>query len=413
MPEPTATPAAPPPAQTAPAPAATPAATPKPSSSPFFDEIDALAAPKKEAAAEAPKPSTSDTSATGADKSPEKTTTSSEDHASDTQDSSAKDAAKTGNETSPKPFKAAELRTAYENLKREHSKLKQDFERAKTEKPKEDPERKTLVETLDAREKRIKELEEELTYTSFERSQEYKDKYEKPFIDAYQAGRARAAALKVMDADGNPRQGTAADFDRIMGMQDDDQAADAANEMFGTKASLVLYHRERVQEMNRNRVNAIEDHQKNGAEREKTRIAERAKQEEQSKAQREKLNGMFTKHVSDAVERYPKYFKPVDGDDKGNELLEKGFKMADLAFNPGNMAPEKVVELHAAIRNKAAGFDRVVYLLKKGEDRIGELEKELAQFKGSETAGGTTKRPTGDKPLTVDDEIDAMATQRR
>lgn len=291
-----------------------------------------------------------------------------------------------------------ELSKAYEGLKAKHRQLEQDLLAKNAEieaiksKPAEDPEKKSLQERLAEREKRLADMESEMRFRHYEGSQEYKEKYEQPFIDAFQTGRQKTASLKIVEQKNEEtgevlspsRQATAADFDRIAMIADDDAATELAHQMFGNKAPLILYHRERVQELNNAKFKAVEDYRKQGSEREKQFA-------EQSKAQREKMVGMFNQITNQAIEKFPELFKPVEGDDKGNELLKKGFDLVDSIFkneNVNQIPPDKLVAIHAAVRNRAAGFGRLLHQKRGLEAKVAELEKELADFRGSEPGAG-------------------------
>lgn len=290
-----------------------------------------------------------------------------------------------------------ELSKAYEGLKAKHRQLEQDLLAKNAEieaiksKPVEDPEKKSLQERLTEREERLSDLENEIRFSRYESSQEYKEKYEQPFVDAFQTGRQKTASLKIVEQKNEEtgeilspaRQATAADFDRIAMIADDDAATELAHQMFGNKAPLILYHRERVQELNNAKSKAIEDYRKHGSEREKQFA-------EQSKAQREKMVGMFNQITNQAIEKFPELFKPMEGDDKGNELLKKGFDLVDAIFkgDPNQIPPDKLVAMHAAIRNRAAGFGRLLHQKRGLEAKVAELEKELEEYRGSEPGAG-------------------------
>ena len=283
-----------------------------------------------------------------------------------------------------------ELSKAYEGLKARHKQLEQSLLAKDAEieaikgKPSEDPEKKTLQERLTEREKRLADLENEIRFSRYESSQEYKEKYEQPFVDAWQAGRSKTASLKITDAEGNSRQATKEDFDRIAMIGDDDAAAEAATEMFGTKAPMVMYHRERVQELNTAKMKAVEDYRKQGSEREKQNT-------ERFQQQRQKMIGMFNTIHNQATEKFPQLFKPIEGDEKGNELLKQGFDRVNLFKPDANVSgipQEKLVALHARMLNEAAAFPRLLHQKKGLETKVSELEKELAQYRSSEPGAG-------------------------
>lgn len=436
MPEPTATPP----------PAAAPAAKPDAASTPvsptttlsWSDDIDALdkqeaTPPKAPGGKEAPASKQASSEKEAVASNAGKESTSPEKATSDTS-GSAKDAgAKKDTDRQP-PVKAAELRAAYDKLKSDHHALKAEHEKLKstaTAKPAEDPEKPKLVESLKEKDERIAKLEEQLRYSSFQSTEEYKTKYEQPVVSAYQAGRARAAALKVTDSEGNVRQGTADDFDAIMHITDDDAAAEKANELFGPKASMILYHRERLQELNSARVNAIEEYRKTGAERDKKAMEESLKARDAQQKQSAELSAMFNKLNSEAVAARPEFFKPDDGDEKGDGLLKMGFALADFAFGAlpperldelpasvksklvnGRLPAQEIVRLHSEMRTKAAGYGFLTHKYRQAQSRIKELETKLSEFEQSVPQGGTRRPSDGSTPKSIEQEIDELDTVR-
>ena len=331
----------------------------------------------------------------------------------------------------PQPEKAKTLREAkdmaeakFKQTSKELTDLKAKYEAlvAESSKAKDDPEKKTLAERLEAAEKRSRELDEKLRYKAYEETDEYKDKWEKPITTAYAAGRSKVAGLKVregrqVDAEGNVvsegtwRQGTPADFDRLMQFTDDESAADFAEKTFGNKASMAMYHRERVQELNQGRMEAISDYRKNGSEREK-------QFKETSEKQQKEINGQletyWKKHQSAPIEKYPQLFKEIEGDEKGNALLQKGFRMASDAFASFNRATdptlsaeqrEKIIEGHAALFNWAMAGPRLAHQNAALVKELKDVKAELAEFKNSEPTDGTERKPADTTPRTDMDGI--------
>lgn len=320
----------------------------------------------------------------------------------------------------PTKLKTSELAKHYHKLKaKEKAWLKEREELTKkAEAPKDWPEKKTYEEKLAEREKaleehkkRVAEYEQELQFTNFTKSQTYKDQYEKPFINAYKLGQAKTAMLQVVertDEAGNviqaARDATAADFDSIMRITDERIAIKKAHELFGEAAAVVLNHRERVNEKSALAEEAVAEYRSKGAEREK---AMREQQDKQSK----EVTGMIENFRTAAIEKYPSLFKPEEGDTKGNELLEKGNHLLQRVLNGGapikdgekQMTNEEMAIAVAAVRNKAAAFDRVAYKASTLAKRVKELEKELEQFKSSSPRNGDGKgrahTPEEDDPM--------------
>jgi BMFP domain-containing protein YqiC len=314
-------------------------------------------------------------------------------------------------ENNEKPVKAKTLRENYDKLKTENAELQKRIKAIEEERAKpapEDPEKKKLGETLAQREARLAELEETLRFKDYTASTEYETQYRQPYLKAFADGRATVAGLKLVDAEGNLRQGTDADFDAIMAIQDPDAAAQAMEEVFGTgvKAQMVIAAREKVRDILGRAREAEAEYKKNGGEREKQRS-------EQFKNHQKEVAAVFDRQAKEAVEKYPKLFKPIEGDEKGNQLLEQGFARADAAFGgvmkdadgkPVKLAPQDLAALHAEIRNKSGGFDRAIHLLAQERARNKELAKKLKEYEDSEPSGG---RRNGKTPgqLSSDDQI--------
>ncbi len=256
-------------------------------------------------------------------------------------------------------------------------------------------EKKNYETSLAEAKKKIEELEGEVKFTSFEKSADYKEKYEKPYTQAWSKGRQVIAQFKVKGEDGNPRQATQQDFDMLMKLRinDPEAAAEKLDEMFGPKASTVAPYLQRVDEALDNIALAREEWKTNGAAREKAR-------EDESKAGFEKIKsevgGIWKESVETPAKKYPHWSQPIDGDDKGNELLKNGYEFASKAFQVldvtgKDITPEQrseIVKRHAAVFNKAAWFDRVAYLEAQHRKTIKSLEAKLAEFEKSVPGSG-------------------------
>lgn len=273
-----------------------------------------------------------------------------------------------------KAVSAPELRKAYESLKKEAAELR---EKIKARGPSEE-DVKGLREQYESERTKRESLEKELAQSAYERSPEFMEKHAAPFRNAYQKARERISQFKVTDGEGNSRQASPDDFDAIMQVADDMTAATMSRELFGdTVGPIVMMQREKVQELHGNMQSAIKDAEGNfeKTQKEKKLMGER---------QTAHLNKLWTTLNTGAAEKYPQLFKPVDGDEKGNELLEKGFKLADRAFMDGEkLEPEEAIKLHSQVRNRAAAFGRLVYQNRNLTSEVESLKKELAQFKDS------------------------------
>ena len=334
-----------------------------------------------------------------------------------------------------KPPKAASLREAYDKLKTERaeldSKLKEYQDKEKSWKPNEERE-KEYTAKLTAAEKRAQELEDVVKFADYSKSTEYQEQFVKPFNEAFTRGQKIAAQYSVLNEDGSQRKATAEDFNSIMAISDPDAAAAKIEELFGTgvKAASINAARQAVLEKYEARNNALNEWKSKSGEREKMTA-------EQSERFQQEMVKDWGDSVRSGQERLPEVFKPAEGANVENDILEQGNRLADLAFGAlpaaefdklpdfvkrdlknGQLHPKAKVHLHAAIRNKAGAFDRVVYQNKQMAKQLKDLQAKLDGFKKSEPASGVERgREAGESHGNTLDEIDklfdAVASGRR
>ncbi len=307
-----------------------------------------------------------------------------------------------------------QLRTAYETTKRERDTFKRQYEELKA-KPPEDPEKVKLAETAEKTAKELETLRKEMEFVDYERSEPYKKTYEQPYLQAFQRARTKMGEFDVVTAEGATRPGTDADFDMIASLPSNREARIRAKEMFPDDWQAVLALREGVLEKNEARVTALEEKRKEGAEvvkqRQETRVQEQKKIVQA-------LSDAWKTHVTAAHDQFPQYFKPVEGDEKGNELLEQGFAAAHAAFrvmNPAdpNLTPsqrEAALKAHTVAFNKMAAFDRLAYQLVELKKKFEAAEEKLKNFEGSEPGPGAGAPAKTDAPS---DRITRMAKYAR
>ena len=316
--------------------------------------------------------------------------------------------------TEQKPVKAAELRVAYEKSKEtlkakdaEIAKLQTELKTAKAA-PADDPEKKVLLEKFEAAEKRRAELEKEITFVAYQKSPEFLDKYKKPYDEEWTKAVSEIAELTIEAEDGTTRTATANDLLTICNLPLG-EARKLAKQLFGDAADDVMSHRRKIRDLSDAQTKALKDAQVNSEERTK-------EQQTQSLQQQEKIRTLWADENKAWQEKFPRWFKPEDGDEEGNKLLAKGYEMADAAFsNQGT--PEERVKRHAELRNKAAAFPKLALRLKQARGRIKELETSLAAYEDSEPAAGEGGKPRSITPTGsgMDEafaEIDSLSKKR-
>lgn len=275
------------------------------------------------------------------------------------------------------------LRAELAKVKSERDTYKKEIETLKTT-PRDDPEKKTLSEKLTAMEKKHQAIEDEYRLHAYEKSQEYKEKYEKPYVDAYMRGRNKVTSLETTLPDGTARASTPEDFDAIMQVTNDRHASKLAKEMFGDDAHIVIHHRERVLEANAARAASIEEARKNGAEKQK-------QFEEMTTKQRESVRKAFETNVK-AKEEKLEWLKEVEGDQPWNDALKRGTELAAKSWmDRSAKTPEEQAELDAANYNRARAYSTLKLSNKRLQTRVDALALELKQYKASEPGKGEGK----------------------
>jgi len=314
-----------------------------------------------------------------------------------------------------KPVKAADIRGAYEGLKK---KIREEYEpeiQSLRSKVKEyetaNPEQaEVLTKELESIKKRRDELESEIRFIRYEKSSEFQEKFAKPYEDAWAKAVAELSELTVTDEEGNSRTATANDLMQLANMPLG-EARRVAKEMFGDAADDVMAHRRSIRELSAAQNKALEDAKKLSGEREKELATKRQIEHQQTIKLWQTANEELAK-------KYPKWFSHVEDDPEGNSLLDKGLALADLHFigakdlTPeqvellpggfkdaiklrGGLSPKERVYLDALLRNKIASHGRIAAKLKSANARVKELETALAEFENSTPPSGKAGEGSG------------------
>lgn len=319
---------------------------------------------------------------------------------------------------SKKPIKAADLRTAYEGLKK---RFKEDYEpkvsklesRIKELEASSDSQVQVLKKELEQKTSRLDALEKEAQFRDFKTSEKFKNEFEVPYQKAWAKAMKLLKQLTVPTEDGGAREATMQDMLTLANMPLN-EAWKNARDMFGDAANDIMAARSKIQELAEAQDEALEEARKNAGEHEKKLAAQR-------QIEHQEMGKLWTETNKALAAQYPKWFAEVEGDTEGNELLRKGFSLADLHFlGPKGLSPEQIdmlpekfrdairsdkfsiqdrVSLDAILRNKIASHGRLARQLKKANTRVAELEKSLAEYENSEpdagSAGEAKRKPSG------------------
>jgi len=248
---------------------------------------------------------------------------------------------------------------------------------------------------------RNQELEDKIRYINYTSSKEFDQKYRQPFRQACERAIKELADIEISLPDGTTRKFAPNDLIELVQMPLA-KARVIATEKFGDLANDVMAHRNKLRELLDQQIQAVNDAKKAASERFKQHKEQITKIQEEVVQTWQKAN--------DAVYNDPdigKWFKPVDGDERINKALENGFAKVDEAFklNPldPRLTPEQrrdIVRKHAAIRNRAAAFGRLVEEIRRRDKQIQSLKQQLDQYQKAEPAiEGNTRQAT--KPQNV------------
>lgn len=218
-----------------------------------------------------------------------------------------------------------------------------------------------LQEKVTKLESDLAERENFIRMHRYERSQEFQDKYQKPYEQAWQRAAKKMAEISVVDqGTGQERPATVNDMELIVNAPLG-RARKMATELFGDFANDAMVLREKIIEMHEAQAEAIKTAQAEGAAREKTE-AENATRMQAERVK--KLNEAWAQANKEVIEheKFGQYFKPREGDEEWNKRLAKGTELVDKAFasirpfiaDPAAL-PE-VVKLHAVLRHRAIAF---------------------------------------------------------
>lgn len=306
-----------------------------------------------------------------------------------------------------KPVKAADLRRAYEESQRKIreelspkvQKLEAKIRELEASKP---TELEPLQQKLTQTERRNAELEQQLEFLDFQRSPKFQKEFWDPYVSKYNEALNELRQVEVEEADGKVRRGTEDDLLELWSLESG-ALRKRANEKFGDSADDIVPIIKEVQRLGRAQAQALKEAQQNS----ETRIAERKAQSVTETAERKRK---FTEFNEQLAEKFPKFFKPIDGDVEGNKRWNQGLALTELLFPThelteeersmlpdsfrvdleahGRLSRDNVIRMHALVRNKAANHDRIAYALKTARAELKEARKTIEQYEQSEPPGG-------------------------
>jgi hypothetical protein len=263
---------------------------------------------------------------------------------------------------------------------------------------------------IEANKREMAELRKEIASSAYERSDDYKARYVKPFENARKAALEEAAQYPALTGeDGVTRASTQQDFASVAAAPAHQRMA-LAQKLYGDNAFNVVASIRDLEKMRREAVEARDTHHQEW--------------EKKSKAEQEQWQGnqkRYESSLAESIKALEREHPEVFGDSEDPEI-SSAWKagreaVANLAKEAENATPEERAAMSAVANYKAAWFPRGRLQIKKLETKVTELESELAKYRGSEpgaerpTAGasGPTKDAKGvDAMTSVFDKLGSM-----
>lgn len=281
-----------------------------------------------------------------------------------------------------------------------------------------DTERTELTERLTKAEEKLKGYEDELRFRAYEKSDEYRTKYEVPYEKAWNKHAKDLSEVPVQAEDGSQHLAKAEDILELVNASLP-EARKIATAKWGDFANEAMMARKEIRDLFEAKSTALEEARKNGADREKQFQAN-------AKAWRDKVQKQIAdtwKAANERAQNDPKnseFFKPVEGDDPEsihrNEVLRHGYEQVDRAFSLNPMDPKltdeeriKAVTAHAVVRNRSAAYGVQKLIIARLRKSEAEKDKIIAELKGSAPPSGGTApaAPAGSAPGRARDRMHA------
>lgn len=281
--------------------------------------------------------------------------------------------------------KAKQLENDLNQLRNQHQQIEQEH-------PKTKQERDALAARLAEIEKQYGETVEQVKYLSYERSAEYKDKYETPYRKAVETAYSDVKELTVTEPDTThppdekgiyptkERAALPADFDEIYQLPLGPASKLAAKKFGAESVATVIQHRNTIRNLAKAANDALAEWKSKSQEREKTENDQKTIQQGQIQEAWVSVNKRMSEDPRGAD-----LWAEVKDDKEINEAIAKGFELADRRFSDQYMKlpPMERIVLDASIRHRVAAFYRLRVENQRLKAEHAQALKDLAELRGS------------------------------
>lgn len=302
-----------------------------------------------------------------------------------------------------KPEKGADPKKPWDlvkSYKGENSKLKlrvaemeKQLNDLKTNRPED------LTPKYEAAQKRLSELENEIQFVNYAKSNEFTTKYQQPYEDAFIKAASDLRGLNVSFEQNGEVQTRPIDVDDIAALASlpPEKARALIKSQFPEDHEEVKSHIKEIRRLAESRAKALEDAKKNGTER-------ASQYDKHMRGIQEHAQQVWQKTAQENAQKF-EFLKIKEGDDEHNTKLTEAAKFVDeaLAQNPYDPrhTPEQradIIARQASIRDRSVAYSPLKLANKRLAAENAELKKALAEFQSSEPGAGGTKRKANDSP---------------
>lgn len=222
-------------------------------------------------------------------------------------------------------------------------------------------------------------LRAELYARDYREAPEFKAKYDAKSKALFKRLEINLKSLTVDDGNGGTRQATAGDFQKVDALAGNPiEQRRTAKALFGEDADVILADARELQNI-RNAADEEIEMKRSGFK------ADREKQQQQFQQESQQSLQAFKEYDGLIETKFPQYFAPIEGNDDYNKAREEGLKYVDTTSAAlGSKTPQERAFQTALMRRWAAAFPATQVLLKQSNEKIAELQAEIARLRGTD-----------------------------
>lgn len=246
-----------------------------------------------------------------------------------------------------------------------------------------------LTPKLEAANKRLQELEQEIQFVEYSKSSDFNSRFQKPFEDAFSKASSDLRGVQVQYEEGGDMKTRPIDVDDIAFLANlpPEKARIQIKAWFPEDFAEVRNHVTEVRRLGESRAEALKSARENGTQRTN-------QFQQQMKGIQDHAVKTWEKVTAENATKFD-FLKTVDGDDEHNTALTKAQEMVTQGLSKNAYDPrlspedrENVIRQQASIRDRAIAYSPLKLANKRLKAKVAELEKALGDYKKTEPGAG-------------------------